>query len=233
MLTPPSPSKLRSVSARPTLYATPPASMSKLPTLATPSRLPGPSVGPRRPRSSLGGANTSHLGVPGDDAAMESALQEVLRTRPPSSLRNKVMQRDEEDPDTPTGMGQSLRSSAIRAKTPVMLGHGHATPSTSRAVSRSAARPSGNGATPVHGRRVSLANSSMANSTPHARRPESRLNGEHWQPVVGEKVRINSMGMEGTLRYMGETQFKAGTWAGVELEGGFAGKGKNDGSVNE
>jgi dynactin complex subunit len=51
-------------------------------------------------------------------------------------------------------------------------------------------------------------------------------------PVIGDKVRIQSMGMEGTLRYIGETEFKAGLWAGVELEGGFAGQGKNDGSVN-
>ena len=55
---------------------------------------------------------------------------------------------------------------------------------------------------------------------------------EKFCPVVGDRVRMQSMGMEGTLRYIGETEFKAGVWAGVELEGGFAGKGKNDGSVN-
>ena len=43
---------------------------------------------------------------------------------------------------------------------------------------------------------------------------------------------MQAMGMEGTLRFVGETDFKAAVWAGVELEGGFAGKGKNDGSVN-
>lgn len=50
-------------------------------------------------------------------------------------------------------------------------------------------------------------------------------------PVIGERVRMQAMGMEGTLRFLGETDFKAGVWAGIELEGGFSGKGKNDGSV--
>jgi hypothetical protein len=78
--------------------------------------------------------------------------------------------------------------------------------------------------------------SSTTSSTPYSRRPESRasnldLGSTKWQPVVGERVRAGGMGMEGTLKYLGETEFKAGVWAGIELEGGFAGKGKNDGSV--
>lgn len=39
------------------------------------------------------------------------------------------------------------------------------------------------------------------------------------------------MGYEGVLRFYGTTEFKEGVWAGVELEGGFKGKGKNDGTV--
>jgi dynactin complex subunit len=34
------------------------------------------------------------------------------------------------------------------------------------------------------------------------------------------------------LRYIGEIDGKAGVWAGVELREGFAGKGKNNGTVN-
>ncbi|KAG8213853.1 hypothetical protein J3R82DRAFT_10597 [Butyriboletus roseoflavus] len=49
---------------------------------------------------------------------------------------------------------------------------------------------------------------------------------------VGDSVRIESLGYEGTLRYVGEIEGKPSLWAGVELGGGFAGKGKNDGSVN-
>ncbi|KAG8998402.1 hypothetical protein FRB90_012312 [Tulasnella sp. 427] len=48
---------------------------------------------------------------------------------------------------------------------------------------------------------------------------------------VGDPVRMENLGMEGTLRFLGEIAGKAGTWAGVELLPGFAGKGKNDGSV--
>jgi dynactin complex subunit len=49
---------------------------------------------------------------------------------------------------------------------------------------------------------------------------------------VGENVRIDSQGFEGTLRYLGEVQGKEGIFAGVELNPGFAGRGKNDGSVD-
>ena len=48
---------------------------------------------------------------------------------------------------------------------------------------------------------------------------------------VGDNVRIESLGFEGILRYLGEIDGKPGMWAGVELGGGFAGKGKNNGSV--
>ncbi|GAA5981430.1 hypothetical protein JCM11641_004760 [Rhodosporidiobolus odoratus] len=42
--------------------------------------------------------------------------------------------------------------------------------------------------------------------------------------VAGEK-------MEGVLRFLGEIEGKAGSWAGVELNNEWAGRGKNDGSV--
>lgn len=48
---------------------------------------------------------------------------------------------------------------------------------------------------------------------------------------MGDNVRIESLGFEGILRYLGEIDGKPGMWAGVELSGGFAGKGKNNGSV--
>lgn len=85
-------------------------------------------------------------------------------------------------------------------------------------------------------RKISMASST---TTPYGRRPESRASlagsmaggQDKFAPQVGDKVRMQSMGMEGTLRFLGPTQFREGVWAGVELEGGFAGKGKNDGSV--
>jgi hypothetical protein len=48
---------------------------------------------------------------------------------------------------------------------------------------------------------------------------------------VGDNVRIESLGFEGKLQYLGEIDGKPGIWAGVALSAGFVGKGKNDGSV--
>ena len=56
--------------------------------------------------------------------------------------------------------------------------------------------------------------------------------GGPFEPEVGDGVRLESHGFEGVLRFVGEIEGKPGLWAGVELSGGFAGKGKNDGSVN-
>ncbi|KAJ3983192.1 hypothetical protein F5890DRAFT_1524709 [Lentinula detonsa] len=50
-------------------------------------------------------------------------------------------------------------------------------------------------------------------------------------PTINAPVRIESLGFEGILRYLGEIPPKQGIWAGVELSAGFAGKGKNDGST--
>ena len=47
---------------------------------------------------------------------------------------------------------------------------------------------------------------------------------------LGDNVRLESLGFEGILRYLGEIEGKPGAFAGVELSGGFAGRGKNDGS---
>jgi hypothetical protein len=47
---------------------------------------------------------------------------------------------------------------------------------------------------------------------------------------VGQRVAVHSLGVCGTLRYLGPTEFKSGIWAGVELD--IIGTGKNDGSVN-
>lgn len=45
---------------------------------------------------------------------------------------------------------------------------------------------------------------------------------------IGDKVQVNSL--HGTIRFIGSTKFKAGTWAGIELD--TIGMGKNDGSVD-
>lgn len=81
---------------------------------------------------------------------------------------------------------------------------------------------------------------SVSGTTPYGRRPESRASvaatqgpsRAEWHPTVGQPVRISGSGMEGTLRYLGKIEGKDGIWAGVELDEGFAGKGRNDGTVD-
>lgn len=71
----------------------------------------------------------------------------------------------------------------------------------------------------------------------HVSRPPSRhsdvaARSGNKQFEIGDSVRIDSLALEGTLRYMGEIEGKNGLWAGVELSGQFGGKGKNNGCVN-
>lgn len=45
---------------------------------------------------------------------------------------------------------------------------------------------------------------------------------------VGSRVVVKDKGLEGTIRYQGETEFAPGVWVGVELDDQ---KGKNNGTV--
>ncbi|TYJ58409.1 hypothetical protein B9479_000955 [Cryptococcus floricola] len=211
--------------------------MSKLPQLSTPGRpspsssIPTPAA--RRPRSSLGPAHS----LPNDDA-MDKALHDVLRTRPPSSLDAPM--ESSSHLSASYGLPAPRTPGISRPRTPSALGGAPVTPSAaSRSVSRAGlglrSSLANSTTAPFTPRRTSMA-SSTTSTTPFARRPESRASERdpgtsRWVPVVGERVRISSMGYEGTLRFYGATEFKEGVWAGVELEGGFKGKGKNDGNV--
>ncbi|KXN90912.1 Eukaryotic translation initiation factor 3 subunit C [Leucoagaricus sp. SymC.cos] len=69
-------------------------------------------------------------------------------------------------------------------------------------------------------------------SRPPSRHSDVHIRNANKQFEIGDSVRIDSLALEGVLRYMGEIEGKNGLWAGVELGGQFAGKGKNNGSVN-
>ena len=47
-------------------------------------------------------------------------------------------------------------------------------------------------------------------------------------PVVGARVKVTNKEGTGTVRFVGETQFKEGQWVGVEMDDPV---GKHDGSV--
>lgn len=49
------------------------------------------------------------------------------------------------------------------------------------------------------------------------------------QLYIGERVAVDSMGIVGTLKFLGDADFKEGYWAGIQLD--IVGSGKNDGSV--
>lgn len=94
----------------------------------------------------------------------------------------------------------------------------------------------------VSGRPASASGSSVYKNRPEtpSTRPRSRQSDISQRVAsragrtfdVGNDVRIESLGFEGILRFIGEIEGKPGRWAGVELRSGFAGKGKNDGSVD-
>ncbi|KAF9021695.1 hypothetical protein BDZ89DRAFT_1071242 [Hymenopellis radicata] len=118
---------------------------------------------------------------------------------------------------------------AIRANDPSQ--HRNSLASVSSASSLSPPAAPFNSST----RPASVASSSRP-KTPSYARPLSRQSERSSSRAgrafeVGDNVRIESLGFEGKLRYIGEIDGKPGLWAGVELGGGFAGKGKNNGTV--
>lgn len=139
---------------------------------------------------------------------------------------------------------------AIKANDPAQHRPGQANHTSAISLSpQSISSYSQSGRRSVAGRPSSVAStSSLASSTYRARsktptpaRPPSRPPSRHSDVFgksttkafeVGDNVRIESLGYEGTLKYIGEIEGKIGLWAGVELSGGFSGKGKNNGAVN-
>jgi CAP-Gly domain-containing linker protein 1 len=116
-------------------------------------------------------------------------------------------------------------------------------PAQTQAISTSTSFHSQSGRRSVTGRPssvISTASSSFPKErakTPISTRPTSRHSDVFGKITmrtfdIGDSVRIESLGYEGTLRYIGEIEGKAGVWAGVELSGGFSGMGKNNGSVS-
>ncbi|KAG0165520.1 hypothetical protein DFQ28_008625 [Apophysomyces sp. BC1034] len=70
--------------------------------------------------------------------------------------------------------------------------------------------------------------SSARSSSNQTRTCKSR-SGNTKRLIVGQRVSVASLGIVGTLRFVGETKFKPDIWTGIELD--LVGSGKNDGSV--
>lgn len=219
--------------------------LSGLPTgLPTPQR-----TGLPTPRRSLGPLHVHPTSGGSSDSESSRALSEAMRQNPPSAFRSPPLSVD----SSPAGSTVSLTPGARRPSSAAPSNTSHRSNGSMAPPLPPAPR------TPGHPSilRNSHASSSAYPVTPTARgigprrslatRPESRqedrpttasrpsgLSTSTVPPPsfqVGDRVRMESMGMEGTLCFVGEIDGKPGTWAGVELSGGFAGRGKNDGSV--
>ncbi|CAE6505546.1 unnamed protein product [Rhizoctonia solani] len=179
--------------------------------IPTPGSRPGTAASgiPGRPRSSTG-SNTMH--APRDSEAMSKALQDAIKAHDPTRYGSNEL-----SPQLPSAtFSVSGRRSVAGIQRPPSVASTSSTRSKTPVSATSASRP-----------RASL-----------PARPESRtsnigrsLSRAGHEFEVGDAVRIESLGMEGTLRFMGEIDGKNGMWAGVELAPTYAGKGKNDGSV--
>ncbi|CAE6445803.1 unnamed protein product [Rhizoctonia solani] len=180
--------------------------------IPTPGSRPGTAQSgiPGRPRSATG-SNT--MMAPRDTEAMSMALQEAIKAHDPTRYANNEL-----SPQLPSAtVSISGRRSVASIQRPPSV----ASTSSSRAK------------TPVSATSANRPRASLPS------RPESRqsnigrsLSRAGHEFEVGDSVKIESLGMEGTLRFMGEIDGKNGIWAGVELAPAFAGKGKNDGSVS-
>ncbi|KAL7415417.1 hypothetical protein BDY24DRAFT_382897 [Mrakia frigida] len=221
---------------------------------ASTSGLPTPS----RRKSSLAPSeiNTSRPPSAQEDETMSRALSDAMRQNPPSAFRSPQLPPEGSSFGLAQSQGRRPSSAASSNHSFYSAASSNGGGSTSAAppMPRTPGGPGGllrasvnNPSTPTAKSGASTSSSSQLGFTPRRSmagsgisRPESRqesrptsVRGVVGEFGVGEKVRVDSMGMEGTLRFVGEIAGKPGAWAGVELSGGFTGKGKNDGSVGE
>lgn len=121
-------------------------------------------------------------------------------------------------PDDVRKENHSMASSAIARsdmKKPKKMASRSSTSSTELSETDSRFSPSSKTSTP---------RSSWGRSTTSGTTEQQKTSLE-----VGHRVTVPSLGIEGTLRFLGTTEFKPGVWAGIELD--TVGSGKNDGCV--
>ncbi|EFI28199.1 CAP-Gly domain-containing protein [Coprinopsis cinerea okayama7 len=166
-----------------------------------------PTPGRSRSASSLyqGGINNI------DDRDMTRAFADAIKANDPAQHRITTHHSSTSLSPKSTALAQSGRRSVAAGRPPSSASSVSAFSQSTRAGAK----------TP---------GSARAPSRPPSR--HSDLHSKNRTFEVGDNVRIESLGFEGVLRYLGEIDGKPGQWAGVELGGGFAGKGKNDGSVS-
>jgi len=156
---------------------------------------------------------------PQEPDVMARAFADAIKANDPVLHRVGRISEPINPPLSPKGPLSFLPQSGRRS----VAGRPSSAASSSSTAGATPARPA-----PVARTKTPSIRTSSRQSDAHVR-SSSRV-GKSFE--VGDNVRIESLGFEGTLRYLGDIDGKTGQWAGVELSGGFAGKGKNDGSVN-
>lgn len=179
-----------------------------------------------RPRSSTGSNTVVAPRSGADTEAMSRALADAIRANDPGRYSSS-------DNLSPQFSASGRRSVAGLVRPPSAASTSSAMSSrvpseTQRAPPARSKTPAGTAPRSAYTPRASLTSRPESRAS-NAGRSLSRAGHEF---EVGDAVRIESLGMEGTLQFMGEIEGKTGIWAGVELAPNFAGRGKNDGSVN-
>lgn len=214
-----------------------------------------------------------------DDPEAGAAFQDVMRSRPPSSLSHSVRPPSRLDQSQTSDLAQSTSSLPVgpaktapgtegflskygnglgmgspdrsSPRTPVpasrrapstylrqsVLASGNSS-TPSRAASSSFKTPTAKPRSSLSAQTAPMARTTSTTSRPttptteRSRRAMPPPRREEFQASLGDHVCIASLGnFEGIVRYIGPIEGKVGTFAGVELDAGFVGKGKNDGSV--
>ncbi|KAL7281479.1 hypothetical protein ACG7TL_004794 [Trametes sanguinea] len=190
--------------------------VSGIPTPGKPSSIPTPGL---RPRSTSSAAQRPSVSG-NDDEYISRAFADAIRANDPAQHRGARAS----DASFASSISPSTSSSSVQTgarSLTASLARPASSASSSSAVSAGQARTPALSSGRVSTRPPSRQSDVFARSASRAGRPFD----------IGDNVRIESLGFEGVLRYLGEIEGKPGMWAGVELSGGFAGKGKNNGSV--
>ncbi len=183
----------------------------------TPGKMTGIPT-PGRIRSAS--AASQHPGLPSQESdSMSRAFADAIKANDPALHRTGRISEPANPPLSPKAPHSLLPQSGRRS----VGGRSSSSASVSSTAGATPARPGPVTRTKTPSIRSSSRQSdAFIRSSSRASRPFE----------IGDNVRIESLGFEGTLQYLGEIDGKTGQWAGVELGGGFSGKGKNDGSVN-
>lgn len=180
----------------------------RLSTIPTPGRITSGIPTSGRPRSASSVHSQPTLNINSDDEYVSRAFADAIKANDPANHRSKHANDISLSPPSPHFPSHSGRRSV--AGRPSSVASSSSAMSTAARITNQAPRP--------------------ASRTSDVFTRSSSRAGRSFD--VGDSVRVESLGFEGTLRYLGEIDGKAGMFAGVELGGGFVGKGKNDGSVN-